>query len=177
MTHQLRAAHEAIVVGIGTVLSDDPQLTVRLVEGRDPQPVILDSHLAFPERARLLENITPPWIAVVSPVNLGKEKYLAARGARVLHLPSDTTGRIELIALLAKLGELNITSILVEGGARLITSFLQCRMVDRVVVTISPLIVGGLKVVEEVLVPMPRLGEFNSLQLGEDVIVWGTPKW
>jgi riboflavin-specific deaminase-like protein len=177
MTHQLRAAHDAIVVGIGTVSSDDPQLNVRLVEGKDPQPVVLDSHLAFPERARLLENPIPPWIAAVNPVNPDKEAYLTGRGARVLHLPPDPNGRVEITALLDRLADLNIKSILVEGGSSIIASFFQCQLVNRVVVTISPVFVGGLKVVEGLLSPMPRLNEFHSIHLGDDVIVWGVPAW
>ena len=177
LTHHLRATHDAIAVGIGTVLSDNPQLTVRLVDGRNPQVVILDSHLAFPENARLLENPAPPWIAAVAPVNLHKEDDLRARGAQVLHLSPDTTGRVDLLTLLDKLAKSKVNSILVEGGARVITSFLQCQLADRVVITLAPVFVGGLKVVEELLTSMPKLKEFDSMRLGEDLILWGVPEW
>jgi GTP cyclohydrolase II len=177
MTHQLRAAHEAIAVGIGTVLSDDPQLTVRLTPGRDPQVIILDSHLAFPEKARLLENPTPPWIASVEFLNQEKEAYLESRGVRLVHLPPDSSGRVDLYAFLNWLGASEINSIMVEGGSRIISSFLQSQLADLVVVTISPLFVGGLRIVEGLLSPMPRLKEFHSLSSGGDLIVWGVPEW
>jgi riboflavin-specific deaminase-like protein len=177
MTHYLRTIHDAIVVGIGTVLSDDPQLTVRLVDGKNSQVIVLDSKLSFPEQARLLDNPKPPWIASTFAADQKKEAYLASRGARVLHLQPDSTGQVELLSLMDKLANLEVNSIFVEGGARVITSFLQCRLVDHVIVTIAPLIVGGLDVVEELLSPMPRLQEFNSIHLGEDLIVWGTPEW
>jgi riboflavin-specific deaminase-like protein len=177
MTHMLRAAHDAIAVGIGTVLSDDPQLTVRLVEGKNPQPVILDSQLAFPEQARLLTGSPSPWIATVIPAHSDKGKTLQSRGAQVLPVPAEPSGRIDLFALLTLLASNNINSMLVEGGARLITSFLRCQLVDWVVITISPSLVGGLKVVEDLLSPLPRLKETDSTRLEEDLIVWGAPEW
>jgi riboflavin-specific deaminase-like protein len=177
MTHMLRAAHDAIAVGIGTVLSDDPQLTVRLVEGKNPQPVILDSQLAFPEQARLLTGSPSPWIATVIPAHSDKGKTLQSRGAQVLPVPAEPSGRIDLFALLTLLASNNINSMLVEGGARLITSFLRCQLVDWVVITISPILVGGLKVVEDLLSPLPRLKETDSTRLEEDLIVWGAPEW
>ncbi len=177
MTHELRTVHEAITVGIGTILADDPLLTVRLVEGKDPQAVILDSHLDFPVQARLLENPAPPWIATLNSADREKEAYLTSRGVRVLRLPPDATGRVDLFAFLDRLATYDINSVLVEGGARVITSFLVCQLVDRVVVTISPIFVGGLHVLEGLLSPMPRLKEVGSARLGEDLIVWGAPEW
>jgi riboflavin-specific deaminase-like protein len=177
MTHRLRAAHDAIAVGIGTVLSDDPQLTVRLVDGKNPQPVILDTHLSFPEQAHLLAGSPSPWIATVMPAHSDKGITLQSRGAQVLSLPAEPSGRVDLYALLTLLASNNINSILVEGGARLITSFLRCQLVDWVVITISPSLVGGVKVVEDLLSPIPRLKETDSTRLGEDLIVWGAPVW
>lgn len=177
MTHRLRASHDAIAVGIGTVLSDDPQLSVRLVEGTNPQPVVLDSHLAFPKQARLLENTLPPWIAAVTPLDAHKVGYLESRGARVFAHPADASGRVDLFAFLNTLAACNINSILVEGGAGLITSFLQYQLVDWVVVTIAPLLVGGLNALEGLLSPVPKLKEVDYTRLGKDLIVWGAPEW
>src|SRR5512143_2126154 len=87
MTHRLRAAHAAILVGIGTVLADDPRLTARLVGGPDPQPVILDSHLRVPASARLLQNILKPWIITTEAADPHRKGALEAAGARLITAP------------------------------------------------------------------------------------------
>jgi len=92
MTHQLRAAHDAILVGIGTVLADNPRLTVRLVPGKSPQPVVLDSHLCLPLNANLLNLPPSPWIAALEGADLQRRVALEARGGRVFHLPADEDG-------------------------------------------------------------------------------------
>lgn len=173
LTHQLRAAHDAILVGRGTVLTDNPRLHVRLVEGRDPQPVILDSHLRVPLDANLItRRASPPWIAATDQADQEKQLALEAAGARILRLPADGDGRVSLPALLNRLGELGINSLMVEGGARVITSFLAERLVDGLVLTIAPVFVGGLHAVGR-LAHMPRLRNMRHQQLGDDLIVWG----
>ena len=121
LTHRLRAAHAAILVGIGTVLSDDPRLNVRLVEGRNPQPVVLDGQLRFPLQARLLEGEPLPWIATcqspADPESQSKKiAALEARHASILPVPADETGNLSLPALLSKLASMDIDSLMVEGG-------------------------------------------------------------
>jgi GTP cyclohydrolase II len=176
-THQLRAAHDAIAVGIGTVLADDPQLTVRLVTGPDPQPVVLDSHLEFPQQARLIQAGRHPWIATIAPANPDKKAFLEVHGACILQLAADSRQRVDLPTLLEVLASKGISSIMVEGGARLITSFLNCGLADRLVITISPILVGGLAVVDERLSIIPKILELGCDQLGNDLIVWGVPTW
>ena len=175
LTHRLRAAHDAILIGIGTVLADNPRLSVRFVEGRSPQPVVLDSHLRFPLDAKLLQ-ISSPWIATTGQADPQRQRALEAAGVRVLCLPAEADGRVSLIALLSRLGDLGINSLMVEGGARVITSFLTARLVDRVVLTISPVLVGGLHALVG-RVPQPtadllRLRNVHYQQLGQDLIVW-----
>jgi riboflavin-specific deaminase-like protein len=177
LTHQLRAAHDAIVVGIGTVLADDPQLTVRLVQGQDPQPVVLDSHLVFPQGARLFQAAKLPWLATVAPANPDRIASFEAQGVRILQLPADSHQRVDLPAFLEALASQGISSIIVEGGARLLTSFLKGGLADRVIITIAPVLVGGLAVVNERLFPIPKLLEVEYQQLEQDLIVWGVPKW
>ena len=84
MTHGLRASHEAILVGIGTVLADNPRLNVRLVAGPDPQPVVVDSRLRFPPYANLLKNRRSPLIATNADADAERQHTLEAAGARVL---------------------------------------------------------------------------------------------
>lgn len=190
LTHQLRAAHDAILVGIGTVLADDPQLTVRHVPGKDPQPVVLDSRLRFPLGAKLLQ-ARSPWIATTSQADRNKAGALTTAGAILLTMPPDATGRVHLPSLLARLSELGIKNLMVEGGAGVITSLLREQLVDFVVLTIAPVFVGGLPAIEDFLGyntarsesssssnnSFPKLGELRTAQLGDDLIVWGKPAW
>ena len=194
-THHLRAAHQAILVGIGTILADNPRLNVRLVEGQSPQPVVLDSQLRFPENARLLDSPLPPWIATTRRACQQKPTSLEASGVQLLELPEDEHHRIQLPALLERLAVLKINSLMVEGGARVITSFLSERLVDLIVLTIVPRFLGGLHAPEawsEVptglitsVAPLtsaleaifPRLRTWQAERAGGDLLIWGIPEW
>ncbi len=182
LTHQLRAAHDAILVGIGTVLADNPHLTVRLVEGKNPQPIVADSRLRFPLSANLLcQHPLSPWIATGEQADAGRQQVLEAAGARVLRLPMNARGQVNLTALLERLGALGITSVMVEGGARIITSFLAERLVDHIVLTVAPRLVGGLHAVRRLAhadaVHLPRLRNLRYQWLEDDLVLWCDPAW
>jgi GTP cyclohydrolase II len=184
MTHALRAQHDAILVGIGTVLADDPRLTVRLVDGADPRPVVLDSHLRIPETANLMAHPAGVVIATNGHDSV-RDQQLLTQGATVLQLPSSAGGSIDLRALLASLYDLGIRSVMVEGGATVITSFLTEQLVDFVVVTVAPTFLGGVNALSrpstgEDAAPLPALpvlAAATALQLGNDVVVSGCPSW
>ena len=176
LTHALRAAHEGILVGVDTVLADDPQLTVRLVEGPQPQPIVLDSRLRFPTRARLLAHPRGVWIATTPQRDTGRDRALEVRGARLLVMDADEAGRVDLRALLAALHREGIASLMVEGGARVLTSFLQQGLADAVVVTVCPYYLGGPRTPEAPLPQPLRLRETVCQVLGEDVVIWGRLK-
>ena len=174
LTHQLRAAHDAILVGVGTVLADDPQLTVRLAPGQNPQPVILDSRLRTPLQARLVQPAARPvWIATTPAANPVQKVALESAGVRLLVLPSDEKGRVSLEALLQALAADGVRSLMVEGGAQVITGFLAQGLADWVAITIAPVFLGGLPAVGAELVGPHRLKEMSTEQLGEDVVVFG----
>ena len=194
MTHHLRAAHDAILIGIETVLVDNPSLTVRLVEGKNPQPVILDSRLRFPLTSKMVQKNNPPWVAHSLPEQLEqaerrvfweRAEALEASGVRLLPVPEDQSGRLSLPVMLGCLAEMGVSSLMVEGGARVITSFLEAGLVDFVVLTIAPLFLGGLRGVgwEPILAQqndenLPslfprRLREVGIERLGDDLVVWG----
>jgi 3,4-dihydroxy 2-butanone 4-phosphate synthase/GTP cyclohydrolase II len=181
MTHRLRDAHQAILVGIGTVLADDPALTVREVEGTSPQPVVVDSHLRIPVESKLLQGPKPPWIAAALDASTASAERLEKLGARVLRLSSPESERIPLQDLLRSLREMGVKRLMVEGGARIITSFLRERLVDRIVVTITPHLIGGTHAIEDlsgrVISDFPRLEQANATRLDEDWILWGRPSW
>ena len=139
-SHELRAEHDAIMVGVGTVCKDDPRLTVRLVAGRNPLRVIVDSTLRTPLTAAVLAEGAAPGtvIAVTDRAPAAKRDKIRALGATVLCLPADAGGRVDLVALLAALYRRGIGSLLVEGGAQMITALLRARLA----VCIAPKIVG-----------------------------------
>lgn len=131
----LRALHEAILVGVGTIESDDPQLTVRYAEGDSPRPVILDSHLRIPVTAKVFNHPKQPIIACLEEaVSSEKAKELSISSTKILAIPADAQGHIDLPSLLTILYNRGIKSIMVEGGAAIISSFLQQRLVDRAVI-------------------------------------------
>jgi 3,4-dihydroxy 2-butanone 4-phosphate synthase/GTP cyclohydrolase II len=184
ITHHLRARHQVIIVGVGTLLADDPRLNVRLVTGDDPQPVVLDNQLRFPLNARLLEGKKKPWIMTSKQASSHNAKALIQAGARLVY-PS--SGRIELIDVLKRLAQDGVGSVMVEGGAQVITAFLTSQLVDLLVVTLSPLMVGGLHAITQVLVDHPSArgstSEFPRLDIQgvesfeDDLLIWGTPVW
>jgi diaminohydroxyphosphoribosylaminopyrimidine deaminase / 5-amino-6-(5-phosphoribosylamino)uracil reductase len=144
-SHELRAEHAAIVVGVGTVCVDDPRLTVRLAAGRDPLRLVVDSTLRTPLTAAVLANGAAPGtvLAVTDRAPAAKRDKVRALGATVLCLPTDAGGRVDLVALLTVLHELGVGSVLVEGGAQMITALLQARLADRLVVCVAPKILGA----------------------------------
>ncbi len=174
-THRLRAAHAAILVGVGTILADDPRLSVRLVDGPQPQPVVLDTRLRTPPDAKVLKHAKAPWIITAAPFDPQREAALKSGGARIISLSSNPDHGVDLPALLAFLGGAGIGSLMVEGGARVITSFLKENLVDQLVLTLAPMLVGGLRAPEEPI-DLPRLRAFEYQACGKDLIVWGKLK-
>jgi diaminohydroxyphosphoribosylaminopyrimidine deaminase/5-amino-6-(5-phosphoribosylamino)uracil reductase len=144
-SHELRAEHDAIMVGVGTVCVDDPRLTVRLAAGRDPLRVVVDSTLRTPLTAAVLANGAAPGtvLAVTDSAPSAKRDRVRALGATVLCLPTDAGGRVDLFALLTVLRQLGVGSVLVEGGAQMITALLKARLIDRLVVCVAPKILGA----------------------------------
>ncbi len=179
LTHSLRALHDTILVGIGTVLADDPSLTVRLIQGRSPRPIILDSHLRTPYDARIMTN--PQSVMIVTDSQSGdRSKKISAAGATVLRLPSTAPGNIDLGALLDELAKRGVRSIMVEGGAEVLTSFLTEKLVDYLVVTIAPRYIGGYSAIckrDGPGVLLPELIDTETSQLGSDIVLWGQPIW
>jgi 3,4-dihydroxy 2-butanone 4-phosphate synthase/GTP cyclohydrolase II len=181
LTHQMRAHHDTILVGVGTVIADDPRLTVRHARGPDPQPVILDSRLRFPLWAKLLKGQRRPWIATTEAADPARQAALEAAGARVIRLPSGAAGLVSLPALLAHLRRRHIRSLMVEGGATVISNFLAEHLADRLVLTIAPMLLGGLNAVANLGQlngqVIPRLAQPRYQALGQDVILFGELVW
>lgn len=180
LTHQIRSIHDAILVGIGTVITDDPQLTVRKIQGKNPRPIILDTNLKFPLNAKLLNKTNSPWIITGTNSDVTKQKILEDLGAKVFRLPVKNSN-IDLQRLLLKLDKENIKSIMVEGGAEVISSFILTKLADFVVSTVTPTIIGrGIRPLEHIPTKMDNLVTLENakyVQIGKDLIVFGTPRW
>ena len=184
MTHRLRTLHDAILVGIGTVLADNPRLTVRLADGPTPQPVILDSHLRTPPDAALFNNPTAPWIFTADPVDADRtvadrtvadrRRRLEENGARVFVLPSGGDEGVDLGAALKRLGDLGIHSLMVEGGAQIIRTVLAHGLADHAVITVAPVFIGGLNAYgAQTDQNIPQIAYPSVVQLGRDTVIWG----
>ena len=179
-SHALRAASDAVVVGIGTVRKDDPRLTVRHVPGEDPLRVVVDSALRTPPSAAVLADGAAKGtvFAVTGRASAARREEIRGLGATVLELPADGCGRVDLGALLSGLWAMGVRSAMVEGGAALITSLLQGRLVDRLAVCVAPKILGrGIEAVGDLgirdLSDSLSLADASVTAYGVDVILAG----
>ncbi len=142
--HEFRNIYDGILVGIGTILADDPELTVRMIsDGKNPIRIIVDTHARIPLKSKVITDGKANTIIVVAE-NAPQDKInlLLEAGVEVIAIRQCASG-IDLAALLAVLGERGITSILVEGGATVNASFLEAGLVDKVHWFVAPKFIGG----------------------------------
>lgn len=172
--HLLRANHDAILVGIGTVLADDPELTCRLsgLEAANPVRVVLDSSLRLPVTAKLVQgaaSVAPTWVVTRTGADAAKTAALEAAGVRILRVDADDAGRLPVHAALTVLAGQGITRLLVEGGPTVATAFLKAGLVDHVEWFRAPLLIGsdGLPAVGELDTEL--LSQALRLLPGQDV--------
>jgi len=176
--HRLRAEHDAILVGRGTVERDNPELTVRLVHGRNPLRVIVDSGLNISEKARVFKNtsLVPTVIATVQSPENPRFKDLAASGVEIITVDADQGGKVDLKKLLKILGRRKISSVLVEGGAQIITSLLENNLANRLVTVVAPKIIGaGIEAIGDLhirnLDSAKKLSFQKIMKRGDDLII------
>jgi 3,4-dihydroxy 2-butanone 4-phosphate synthase/GTP cyclohydrolase II len=189
MTHRLRALHDGILVGIGTVVADDPRLNVRRAEASHPVPIVLDSSLRFPLDARLLTCEGPDPLIVTGPeAASGRRETLESEGATVVERPCAPDGGVCLRSLLDALGERQIKSVMVEGGTQILTSFLRQQQVQHVILTVAPMFVGGTSALDAIAptdgaeasregAAFPQLTNVQQRWYGDDLVVEGDPVW
>jgi diaminohydroxyphosphoribosylaminopyrimidine deaminase/5-amino-6-(5-phosphoribosylamino)uracil reductase len=139
--HRLRSFHEAILVGSGTVVKDDPELTCRLVRGRDPLRVIVDSKLKIPLDARVLQEQDKAKTLVFTAAGHDRKK-MAALSDRGIEVKVAGARQVDLTAVLRELGKRQVSSLLVEGGAGVLTSFIREGLADRLIIISAPKIFG-----------------------------------
>lgn len=179
LAHALRASHAAVLVGAGTVAADDPRLTARLVEGPSPVRVVLDSKLRLSPRANVVtDGAAATILATTDLAPIERRRVFERRAVEVLVLPSTPDGRVDLGSLLDELGVRGMATLLVEGGASVITAMIRERRVSRMVVSIAPLVLGmGIEAVGDL--DILRLRDALTFrraafsQLGPDVIFDG----
>ena len=142
--HLLRAQHDAVVIGIGTALADDPRLTVRDAPGQSPLRVIFDTKLRLPIAGRLVQSAreVPTWVVCTSDAPSSAEDQLVERGVEVLRAPPSAEGRIDPIAALRVLATRGIVAVMIEGGAELAGSVLAGTVVDELHAFIAPILLG-----------------------------------
>lgn len=172
MTHQLRSLHDGILVGIGTVLADNPRLNVRKWTGNDPQPIVLDSQLRMPPGCQLCQSAERGCWVLTTP-----EGAADRDDCELIVVPGDAEGHVNLHDAMAVLYERGIRSLMVEGGASVITAFLRAGLADAVILTVAPVFVGGYNAVGSLgdaeRLQFPRIDDLHSQQLGNELIVWG----
>jgi diaminohydroxyphosphoribosylaminopyrimidine deaminase / 5-amino-6-(5-phosphoribosylamino)uracil reductase len=178
--HLLRSESDAIVVGIGTVLRDDPELTVRLGRPwpREPFRVVLDTKARTPRTARIIRAGSPSraLIVVGSDAPEDRARELAGTGATVVRCRT-RDGRLDLDAVLDDLFAREVRGVLVEGGGEIHAAFLDTNLVDRVAIYVAPLLVGGRGATSAVggmgreLKNAVRLGPLSVTALGDDLLI------
>jgi riboflavin-specific deaminase-like protein len=176
----LRSSHDAVLIGVNTLIQDDPELTVRLMRGRNPIRVIVDSSLRIPMEANVLKNQTGAKTIIAATAKARPEKIarLKNMGVETIVIGNDPDHRVDLKMLFAELGKRSISSVLVEGGAALITSMLKENLTHRIVIVIAPKIMGkgieavgdlGINTIDESL----RIAYRKISRKGADIILDG----
>jgi len=181
--HKLRDTSDAILVGVGTVLADNPALTTRREGGRDPVRVIVDTHARTPIDAQVVElaktSTAPTWIAVGERADAARVSALEDHGVKVLHV-AERDGHVDLQALAPALAKLDIVSLLVEGGPGMLGGFADAGLINDVVAFIAPMIIGGNTARSTVaghgideLTQALRLDDVRIEHAGADIVVRG----
>jgi diaminohydroxyphosphoribosylaminopyrimidine deaminase/5-amino-6-(5-phosphoribosylamino)uracil reductase len=145
IAHMLRREHSAVMVGINTAINDDPELTVRLVKAtRQPIRIVVDSKAKLPPSSKLCKTLdeAPLWLATTKHADKRRLEELERLGVKIL-IVDDEDGKVEMVSLMRKLGEMGVMSLLIEGGGEVAWSALKANIVDRVVWFIAPIIIGG----------------------------------
>lgn len=177
-THLLRSFHDAILVGVDTIIQDDPRLTVRLIKGKNPLKIIIDSRLRTPLDSKIMQgrSLHSTIIATTPLSSPQRVNRYRSTGADVWIISQDRSDRVHLPNLLHKLGQKGIRSILVEGGSETIRSFLEKRLVDHLFIFIAPKIIGkgitglDISVLQRFKNTIP-LSHSDLFQSGDDILL------
>jgi diaminohydroxyphosphoribosylaminopyrimidine deaminase/5-amino-6-(5-phosphoribosylamino)uracil reductase len=180
--HRLRARHAAVLVGLGTVLADDPQLTVRHACGHQPTRIVLDERGELPLNSRLMQTAgeAPLWVVTTDKSPEEWRRTLVDKGAEVIEMLADQNGHVDIKALLSELGRREIMSVLVEGGSKVLGSFFAVGLWNKVCAIIAPKMAGGEKAPGPIggigiakMADAIMLAEVKWRKLGCDLVIEG----
>jgi diaminohydroxyphosphoribosylaminopyrimidine deaminase/5-amino-6-(5-phosphoribosylamino)uracil reductase len=182
--HALRHTVDAIMVGVNTIIADNPRLTAKCCGGRggvgkmQPLRLVVDSKGKVPLNAHIFEPPGEVLLAVAAPFDSAKKKKFVKAGAEVLELPA-SRGLVDIVELLKLLGRREIVTVLVEGGGKLLGSLFDHHLVDKVLAFISPIIIGGYEAVSvggngvDNIAKALRLSQVDIKSFGDDILVSG----
>jgi diaminohydroxyphosphoribosylaminopyrimidine deaminase/5-amino-6-(5-phosphoribosylamino)uracil reductase len=185
--HALRHTVDAIMVGVNTIVADNPRLTAKGCGGRggvgkkQPLRLIIDSKGKVPLNSRIFEPPGEVLLAVVAPFDCVKKAKFTEVGAEVVELPAER-GSVNIVELLKLLGKREIITVLVEGGGKLLGSLFDHQLVDKVLTFISPIIIGGCEAISvggngvDNMAKALRLTRVDIKTFGDDILVSGYPE-
>lgn len=186
--HTLRHQHQAIMVGVETVIHDNPKLTTRLtVEGLHPIRVVVDSMLRTPLDAKLIQDLTEKHLRTIvlttEQASQQKQSELESLGAEIIRCGSGE--RVDLAFAMQQLGARGISSILLEGGGRLNGAMLKAQLIDKIILFIAPKIIGGAGAAPSsfdfpgyaLMKDAVQLSQMNVKSFGNDICIIGTPEY
>ncbi len=167
--HRCRALVDAVVVGVGTVVADDPSLSVRVAPGKSPVRVVVDCNGRMPRRAKMLNDGGMP-VIVIQADDVARRNG----GHELISLPRQADGSLSPRDILATLAERDLTAVLVEGGANTISRFIDAQLVDRLHVSVSPIIIGsgpaGIRLTPIDRLSQARRPEVQIYNIGTDIV-------
>ena len=175
--HQLRTEADAVLVGVNTVIRDNPQLTPRLVQGKDPLKIVLDSTLKMPEKCNLMKEPSKLLVATTNKASKSKLDALRQKGVNIVIL-NQKNGMVDLKQLMEELGKREITSVMIEGGTEVNSSAIKAGIVDKIVIFAAPKIIGsgkgaignlGIKKIDRAI----NLKNTKTEKVGNDLMIEG----
>ena len=177
--HELRKDMDAVLVGVGTIINDNPELTTRLVKGKNPIKIVVDSTLKIPLNSKVFKG--PGKLYVATTVNAPKEKLgkIINKGAKII-LTKSKNGKVDLQDLMKKLGKLQITSLMIEGGQKIFNSAIKEKIADKIMIFIAPKVMGnGISLIESLKLAKSdriNLRNIRVKKFEEDIMIEGYAK-
>ena len=162
LVHELRNEVDAVLVGINTVKKDNPSLDCKIKGGRNPYRIIMDSRLNISLDSKVLKYKDKKTIIAATPSASSRNKSLIEKQGNKVLIVKEASGRVSLKALMKALGKLDISSVMIEGGSSINASALSSRIVDKIMVFIAPMIIGGSD-------SIPSIGGKSPAQLGKTI--------
>ncbi len=173
--HMMRATHDAVLVGAGTVIADDPMLNVRHVRGRNPVRIVLDTNLSISPDSKIINtpNAAATWV-FCAPKNQQLPSWAGKENVDIIILPRNSEGKVDLAEMLDRISRRGIMSLMVEGGSLVWTAFLAEGLVDKIEVMIAPIIIGhGINAIQDLgVLKVPdavKLGPMHWRRMGPDL--------